>query len=82
MQRVCSKGGPLHPRGGPLFNMRRCMSEVNIIERAFQLAPECKTVVEVRNRLSREGYLQVDAHLSGRTIKAEIKQRLSGDTLS
>jgi hypothetical protein len=56
------------------------MSQVNIIERAFQLALECKTVVQVRNRLSREGYLQVDAHLSGRTIKAEIKQRLSGDT--
>ena len=52
------------------------MSQVNIIERAFQLAPECQTVAEVRNRLSNEGYMQVDAHLGGRMIKAEIRQRL------
>jgi len=53
------------------------MSQANIIERAFQLAPECQTVVEVRNKLSREGYLQVDAHFSGRLIKKEIAQRLN-----
>jgi hypothetical protein len=52
------------------------MSQMNIIERAFQLAPECQSVVEVRNRLSREGYLQVDAHLGGRMIKAQLKERL------
>jgi hypothetical protein len=53
------------------------MSHINIIERAFQIASECQSVVQVRNRLSREGYLQVDAYLSGRGIKRQIKQRLS-----
>lgn len=52
------------------------MSRLGIIERAFQLAPECRTIIEVRNRLSNEGYLQVDAHPGGRMIKAEIRQRL------
>jgi hypothetical protein len=49
----------------------------DIIERAFQLAPECESVVEVRNKLRREGYFHVDAHLEGRVIKSEIKQRLN-----
>jgi len=52
------------------------MSQANIIERAFEIAPECQSVVEVRNKLSREGYLQVDAHLCGWMIKTQIKQRL------
>jgi hypothetical protein len=47
------------------------MSEFNIIERAFQLAPKCQSVVEVRNRLRREGYFHVDAYLDGRQIKSE-----------
>lgn len=54
------------------------MSLGNIIERSFELAPECHSVVEVRNKLSREGYLQVDANFSGRLIKKEIAQRLNG----
>jgi hypothetical protein len=56
------------------------MSQDNIIERAFQLAPECESVVEVRNRLRREGYFHVDAHFGGKLIKSEIKQRLHGST--
>ena len=54
------------------------MGQDNIIERAFQLAPECESVVEVRNRLRREGYFHVDAHFDGKLIKREIKQRLNG----
>ena len=53
------------------------MSQPNIIERAFELAPECHSIVEVRDRLRREGYFHVDAHLGGRLIKSEIKQRLN-----
>jgi hypothetical protein len=53
------------------------LSQANIIERAFELAPDCRSLVEVRNRLNREGYLQVDAHFSGSTIKAQIRQRLN-----
>ena len=54
------------------------MSQANIIERAFQLAPECQSVIEVRARLRREGYFHVDAHFGGRLIKSQIKQRLNG----
>lgn len=53
------------------------MNEANIIERAFELAPDCHSIVEVRDRLRREGYFHVDTHLGGRLIKSEIKQRLS-----
>ena len=53
------------------------MEGVNIIERAFALAAECRSVDEVRQRLKREGYLQVDAHLSGRQIRSEIVSRLA-----
>ena len=53
------------------------MNEANIIERAFELAPDCRSIVEVRDRLRHEGYFHVDAHLSGRLIKSKIKQRLN-----
>ena len=50
---------------------------MNIIERAFAIAPECGSVDEVKRRLKLEGYLQVDAHLSGRQIRSEVLRRLS-----
>ena len=34
------------------------------IERAFELAPECSDIKSVRAALRREGYSNVDAHLS------------------
>ena len=52
------------------------MEGINIIERAFQLAPECGSVDEVKRKLVREGYLQVEAHLSGRQIRADLNERL------
>lgn len=52
------------------------MHDVNIIERAFQVAAECGSVSEVRPRLVREGYFNVDAHLMGRQIQQDIHQRL------
>jgi hypothetical protein len=48
----------------------------NIIQRAFAIAPECSTIEEVKRRLIREGYIQVNAHLSGRQIRREIITRL------
>jgi hypothetical protein len=51
----------------------------DVIERAFQIAPECGSIEEVRRRLIREGYFQVEAHLSGRQIRQEIKSRLDPD---
>jgi len=53
------------------------MYGVNIIERAFQLAGECGSIREVRRRLLREGYVNVQAHLMGRQIHREINSRLN-----
>lgn len=53
------------------------MHRVSIIERAFQVASECGSVQEVRRRLVREGYFQVDAHLTGRQIHRDITSRLN-----
>jgi hypothetical protein len=55
------------------------MNEMNIIERAFQLAPECGSVSEVRQLLMREGYFNVEAHLTGRQIQRDIQSRLNPD---
>ena len=49
----------------------------NIIERAFQLAPEATSIDEIRTVLRREGYSNVDAHLGGASIKAELKRKFA-----
>lgn len=43
-----------------------------IIERAFQLAQVSATVEEIRTRLQKEGYSNVDAHLMGRKIRSDL----------
>ena len=43
-----------------------------IIERAFQLAPNCSNIEDIRIALRREGYSNVDAHLTGRVIRADL----------
>jgi len=48
----------------------------NIIERAFEIAPECGTVDEVRQRLGREGFINVTSHLSGKLTRQQINDRL------
>lgn len=48
----------------------------SIIERALELAPECASVTEVKARLKAEGYIQIDAHLTGRFIRQQITERL------
>ena len=50
--------------------------ETNIIERAFQVAPECASLEEVRQRLRREGYLNVHAYLDGKHIRDQLYERL------
>ena len=47
-----------------------------IIERAFQVAQECKSLEEINLRLKREGYSNVDAHLGGSSIRADLRKRL------
>ena len=46
----------------------------NIIERAYQLAPHCSRTNELRQLLQREGYTQVDAHLSGLGLQRELRK--------
>ncbi|WP_205479764.1 hypothetical protein [Sphingomonas arenae] len=49
----------------------------NIIERAFQLASEAASVDEIRKQLRQEGYSNVDAHLAGASIRADLKKRFA-----
>ena len=51
------------------------MPTQNIIERAFQLARESGNLDDIRRILRKEGYSNVDAHLAGASIKAELKKR-------
>jgi len=51
--------------------------EKGIIERAYELAPKCGTVDEVRGALRREGYSNVDSHLSGPRIRADLTKLLN-----
>lgn len=53
------------------------MHPSDIIERAFELASHSTTIDEVRSALRREGYFNVDAHLAGPTIKADLKKRFA-----
>lgn len=55
------------------------MQGVSIIERAFQLAPQCRSIEELQGALSREGYSQVIEHLKGPQIRSEITQLLNSD---
>ena len=45
---------------------------IGIIERAFELAEHSANVEEIRNRLRKEGYSNVDGHLMGRQIRADL----------
>lgn len=45
---------------------------VGIIERAFQLAELAANIEEIRAKLSKEGYSNIDGHLMGRQIRADL----------
>jgi hypothetical protein len=53
------------------------MHTPHIVERAFQLAPSVTSVEEIRTMLRREGYSNVDAHLAGASIRADLKKRFA-----
>jgi hypothetical protein len=53
------------------------MRTYNIIERAFQLARDSTSIDEIRRVLRQEGYANVDAHLSGPSIRADLKKRFA-----
>jgi hypothetical protein len=54
------------------------MHTQNIIERAFELARGSASIDEIRKVLRREGYSNVDAHLGGASIKADLKKQFVG----
>jgi tRNA G26 N,N-dimethylase Trm1 len=53
------------------------MHSPDIIERAFQLARASSSVEEIRKVLRQEGYSNVEAHLSGASIKADLKKHFA-----
>ena len=53
------------------------MNHPGTIERAFQLAQGFTTIEEIRNALKGEGYSNVDAHLAGPSIKADLKRHFT-----
>ena len=46
------------------------------VKRAFDLAPECTSLDELRSRLKKERFDRVDDHLAGSGIQSELKKRL------
>jgi tRNA G26 N,N-dimethylase Trm1 len=50
---------------------------VGTVERAFQLAPECTSIEEIRRKLKREGHSAVDEHLQGSSVQTDLKKLLN-----
>ena len=48
------------------------MHTQHIVERAFQLAKEANTIEEIRAKLKQEGYSNVDGHLIGPLLRADL----------
>lgn len=46
------------------------------VERAFEIAPDCTSIDEIRSRLKKEGRNAVDEHLQGNSIQKQLKMRL------
>ena len=51
------------------------MKTQNVVERAFEIARDSKSIDEIRKVLRHEGYSNVDAHLAGASIKADLKKQ-------
>jgi hypothetical protein len=49
---------------------------VGTVQRAYELAPFCGTVEQIRIRLKREGYSMVEEHLSGTSIRSDLRKLL------
>jgi len=54
------------------------MQTQNIIERAFELARGSNNLDDIRKSLRKEGYSNVDAHLGGASIRADLKKQFVG----
>ncbi len=49
---------------------------LSTVERAFQLAEQCASVEEIRAKLKKEGYSNVDAHLGNSAIRSGLAKVL------
>ena len=58
------------------------MNDRPIVARAFELAPECSSLKELRNKLRCDGYTlaSIDMHLEGRGIRREMQKFYNGGT--
>jgi hypothetical protein len=54
------------------------MQTHNIIERAFELARSTANLEHIRKTLRQEGFSNVEAHLAGASIKAQLKKQFIG----
>ena len=53
---------------------------VGIIERAFQLAPQCRNMNELSRKLLNEGYGKIEVHLqSGSSLAKQLRQVMPRD---
>lgn len=43
--------------------------EIGTVQRAFQLAPECTSIDEIRRKLKHEGQSAVDEHLQAKASR-------------
>lgn len=60
---------------------RPALAESNVsgtVARAFEIAPECSTIDEIRAKLKSEGFENVHEHLQGGSIQRELRKRLRG----
>lgn len=49
------------------------------IKRAYEIAPECNSIGDLKRRLIREGYLRVNANLSGWKVRREVLNLLKSE---
>lgn len=52
--------------------------KANIIERAFELAPSCASMKDLRRALQKEGHVAVNAHLAGLGTQRELRKLYNG----
>lgn len=45
----------------------------SVFQRAIELAPECSTISELKNRLKAEGFENLDAHIGGLGTKRQLR---------
>lgn len=46
------------------------------VERAFELAPNCRSIEELRLKLLKEGHSNVDAHLRAGVLRKDLLKLL------